>query len=675
MTAHDPSAASIITMPQVSETTKQHNGDLWVALIFALKTFAAALLALFFAFWLGLDEPRWAILTVYVVSQPESGLVLAKSFYRILGTAAGLLVTTLFVFTFSQYGVLFLALLAVWTGICNFAARAERNFTSYGFILAGYTAAIVGIPAALNPTGAYPLVVARSTEILLGICCAALVSRLVAPQELTQKLLILVRQLIVRVSRFAAAATESSADKAVLASERNKLIQDLASVEAMRASAYFESAEARRLNGTIRQVTVAALTVCAVVEDAASRSAAACHPSNASRWIMPALSSKTNDSPIQNADVVSKAVCVSDQRAILNANIELGKAEIALECKPQRWTATIQLQTWSDPVPAVLTGIRTTIAVALTSAIWFATAWPTGFIAVIVAVCACGLFAAMERPATISVALAATILIAIAPVFVTVFYLLPLASNFISMALALAPLMLICGFIMAEPRIGAMGQMTAVYFTVGSKIDNVMPYDTAEFLNTSLAILFGLGTAWLLFATVFPETPAQALRRLRRQLLFQLGRFSKSRDYTFASYAYGLCDQVATTFTRVKDEPLIARQCYDIAMTALSTGYAIDRLKKTLATVRIGTCVTCVTREIDTLLSRVTESFINPTRAGLTKTAWEARALRCRSLEQARASNDVHEVKALGDLLVGCEMLRCDLLKARILLPEASNAR
>src|SRR5712691_7727446 len=60
-------------------------------LTFAVKTFAASLLALYIAFWAGLDDPRWAFLTVFVVSQPDSGLVLAKGFYRILGTIAGCL--------------------------------------------------------------------------------------------------------------------------------------------------------------------------------------------------------------------------------------------------------------------------------------------------------------------------------------------------------------------------------------------------------------------------------------------------------------------------------------------------------------------------------------------------------------------------------------------------------
>ena len=146
-----------------------------VGLTFAVKTFAASLLALYIAFWAGLDDPRWSFLTVFVVSQPDSGLVLAKSFYRILGTIAGLLVTIALVFGLAQYGELFVAAVAVWICFCNFAARAVRNFASYGFQLAGYTVAIVGIPAALEPTGAYPLLVARCTEIcawyhLCGAC-------------------------------------------------------------------------------------------------------------------------------------------------------------------------------------------------------------------------------------------------------------------------------------------------------------------------------------------------------------------------------------------------------------------------------------------------------------------------------------------------------------------------
>src|SRR5947209_1997989 len=230
-----------------------------VALTFAVKTFAASLLALYIAFWAGLDDPRWAFLTVFVVSQPDSGLVLAKSFYRILGTIAGVLVTIALVFGLSQSGELFVAAVAVWMCLCNFAARAVRNFASYGFQLAGYTVAIVAIPAALEPSGAYALVVARCTEIALGIICAALVSRLILVRELSPKLVELVRALARRADGFATVLLDPDADRQRVAAERMELAKAYLDARAMQGSAYFESADARVRAQPLRRLMHAAL--------------------------------------------------------------------------------------------------------------------------------------------------------------------------------------------------------------------------------------------------------------------------------------------------------------------------------------------------------------------------------------------------------------------------------
>src|SRR5712691_1561256 len=239
-------------------------------LTFAVKTFAASLLALYIAFWAGLDDPRWAFLTVFVVSQPDSGLVLAKSFYRILGTIAGVLFSIALVFGLAQYGELFVAAIAVWLCLCNFAARTARNFASYGFQLAGYTAAIIGIPAALNPTGAYPLVVARFTEIMLGIICAALVSRLILVRELSPRLVELVRALTRRADSFATALLDPDATHERVAAERTELVKTYLDVQTMQHSTYFESAEARILDQPLRSLTQAAVELCTTAAAVAS---------------------------------------------------------------------------------------------------------------------------------------------------------------------------------------------------------------------------------------------------------------------------------------------------------------------------------------------------------------------------------------------------------------------
>jgi uncharacterized membrane protein YccC len=623
-----------------------------IGLTFAVKTFAASLLALYIAFWAGLDDPRWAFLTVYIVSQPDSALVLAKGFYRILGTIAGVLVTIALVFGLAQYGELFVAALAVWICFCNFAARTVRNFASYGFQLAGYTVAIIGIPAALEPTGAYPLLVARFTEILLGIVCAALVSRLVLVSELSPKLVELLRALARRADGFATVLLDPDADRERITAERTELAKAYLDVQAMQGSTYFESAEARVLNQPLRRLTQAAVELCTTAEAAAIHRGGSLHPDD------PTVSTLVRDA--DERDVGYARARLRESIAAFDRGEELPEPKIA--CGP-----------WSDPVPAVLIGIRSALAVGITSAFWFATAWPNGPAAVIVAAVVCSLLAATERPDKVSMAAAATVLIAAVPVFATQFYLMPLAVDFPSMAVALAPLLLTCGFIMAQPQIGPLGLLSAVYFAFASNIDNVMTYDAAAFLNSSLAILVGIGVAVVLFATFFPETPASTGRRFRRQLLVHLSNLARGSrgGSALRCYQLALFEQLGAMLARVKDEPKVAHECWASALAALSAAQAIDRLKSSLdGTVGVPRIAAAGSR----LLARLSQTLRNPSVWKFGRRAGEARALGRRALAIARGSAGPQEIEALSGVVVGSATLGADLMRARMVLQGKSNA-
>jgi uncharacterized membrane protein YccC len=667
--------AAVVSVPLRSWLLKKPgwlDHETSVGLIFAVKTFAASLLALYIAFWAGLDDPRWAFLTVFIVSQPDSGLVLAKSFYRILGTVAGLLVSIALVFGLAQYGELFVAALAVWIAFCTFAARAVRNFASYGFQLAGYTVAIVGIPAALVPSGAYPLVVARATEISLGIICAALVSRLILVRELSPKLFELVRALTLRADRFATVLLEPKADRERVAAERIELAKAYLDVQAMQGSAYFESAEARVLDQPLRRLTQGAVELCTMAEAAAShRDGALARPE---KNMSPGSGvSHMNESATGNGPTVSALVRAADERDLGLARGRLRKCMAAFDRGEKLPEPNIACGLWSDPVPAVLIGIRSALAVGITSAFWFATAWPDGPIAVIVAAVVCSLLASLERPDKISMALAATVLIAAVPVFATQFYLMPLAVDFPSMAVALAPLMLTCGFIMAQPRIGALGLLSVVYFEFASNISNVMTYDASAFLNSSLAVLVGIAVAVVLFATFFPETPAFAVRRFRRQLVVHLGYLVGASRCASALLCYqrALCEQLGATLARVKDEPKVARECLTSARTALSAAQAIGRLKSSLNAKGVAPgIVTEGTR----LLVRLSQTLRNPSAWKFGRRAAEARALSRHALATDRGSAQPKEIEALNGIIVGSATLGSDLMRARMLLQGKSNA-
>jgi uncharacterized membrane protein YccC len=638
-----------------------------VGLTFAVKTYVASLLALYIAFWLGLDDPRWAFLTVFIVAQPDSGLVLTKSFYRILGTIAGLFVTTALVFALAQYGELFVVAVAIWLCICSFAARTVRNFASYGFQLAGYTVAIVGIPAALQPDGAYPLVVARFTEIVLGIICAALVSRLFFVRELSPNLVELVRSLNRRADRFVTALLDPDANRARVAEERNALINDYVTALAMQQSAYFESAEARILAQPLRRLTQGAMELCATAEAVASHRTPLKLGTQSVPHVVQNL--EASHSPPENQVTPTSLIREADDLDIRFARTRLLDSMAAFDRGDELPEPTTACRLWSDPVPAALTGIRSALAVLITSAFWFATAWPNGPVAVIIAAVACTLLASGEQPDKISMAAAGTVLIAAVPVFVTQFYLLPLAVDFPSMAVALAPLTLTCAFIIAQPRIGPLGLLSAVYFAFVSSIDNVMTYDAAGFLNASLAILLGIAVAVVLFATFFPETPAYASRRFRKQLFIHLGDIISAKPYTptLRRYQIALCEQLGTTLARVKDEPKIAAACFANAATGLSAAHAINRLKNSRDAAAVAPEVVT---EASALLRRLARAVQTRSAFSFRKIAEEAHRLCRHALVAVQVSATAQEVDALNMLAVGSETLASTLVRAHMISEE-----
>ena len=155
------------------------DGATW---IYVFKVLCAAFLTLWLAMRLELPQPSTATITVFIVMQPQSGQVFAKSFYRILGTLVGLSVMVTLIALFAQERVLFLLSSAIWIGLCTAGAARYRDFRSYACVLAGYTATLIGIPATSHPEGAFMQAIWRVLEISLAILCSGVVSAVIMPQ-------------------------------------------------------------------------------------------------------------------------------------------------------------------------------------------------------------------------------------------------------------------------------------------------------------------------------------------------------------------------------------------------------------------------------------------------------------------------------------------------------------
>jgi uncharacterized membrane protein YccC len=152
--------------------------------LFALRTFAAAMLAFYIALSIGLDRPYWAMATVYIVAQPLIGAMRSKAIYRLIGTLMGAAATVLLVPNLVDAPELLTAALALWTGVCLYIALLDRTPRSYLFMLAGYTAVLIGFPAVTTPDAIWDIALSRVEEIGLGIICTTIVSTVVFPCEL-----------------------------------------------------------------------------------------------------------------------------------------------------------------------------------------------------------------------------------------------------------------------------------------------------------------------------------------------------------------------------------------------------------------------------------------------------------------------------------------------------------
>lgn len=212
-------------------------------LIYMAKATIAALLAMIISMTFTLSDPRTAIFTTFIVMQPQTGLVFSKSYYRVLGTIAGVIVSLLMVGAFAQEPLWFVFFFALWIGLTTAAGVKYRNFQSYGFVLAGYTLCIVALPVIEQPMEIFNVATSRFSEVMVGILCATVVSEVLFPRKLSDSLL----------------ATERERFENVLASLRdeNSLFgaQDTKDIEVVKFSSGVVGVHAIAVNSAFESAT------------------------------------------------------------------------------------------------------------------------------------------------------------------------------------------------------------------------------------------------------------------------------------------------------------------------------------------------------------------------------------------------------------------------------------
>lgn len=546
--------------------------------IFALRTVSAGLIALLAAYALKLDHPQWAMMTVFIVAQPVAGMVLAKGFYRLLGTLAGGIAAIGITTVVGTGPWVVVTVLAVWIGICTFVSSLLRNPEAYGAALAGYTAMIIGLPAFGQPHLVVDVAVARCAEIVLGIVCAGLTSRLILPKLASDAIISRLKHCILDLATYAGGAF-SGGDPATLSGQHRKLVADTQTLGEMRAYARLEAPSfaprAHPVRRTIGQLLSALSAARALHSHAAPKNAAlipvrselqalvselAAKPGaldDTSLWVarLDAIAVKARQMPDASTDqgddrvgTITRLTIAADFAEALKQVLRGLDALRAPVTRPARGSRQPALVVHRDYPGASRNAVRAALATLLVAAFWLTTKWSEAAGTVILVAVVSSLFAARPDPVQVSWGFFKGTLLALPFAFLVGQIALPALPGFGWFMLFVVPILVPTALAMANPRYVGVATAFAINFLAFLSPHQGMTYDPGPFFAGSASVLVGILLAIGVFILVLPADPWLAANRIVRAMREDLARLCLHervpRRSAFESLAYDRINQL-----------------------------------------------------------------------------------------------------------------------------------
>ena len=555
--------------------------------LFSVKSFAAAMLALYIAMRIGLPRPFWALMTAYIVSAPFAGPTRSKAMYRFGGTFLGAFATVIMVPAFANSPELLSLALALWVGGCLYVSLLDRTPRSYVLMLAGYTAGLIAFPAVDNPGTIFDIALARVEEILLGITCATVVHSLVFPQSFGPVMLARLDKAL-RDARdwIADALAPQGEDKS--AGDRRKLAGDITELRMMAVHLPFDTSHLRWTANAIHalQERLAALVpLLSSIEDRllALRQLGALDASSRWRSLLADITAwaatpkgATPADPRQLRAAIDALVPAPSRHAgwlelvqlnlaaRLRALVDLGVeaqtlrrhigagAAGALPAEARHLPGVPAHALHLDRGMALISALAAIIATLAGCAFWIATGWPTGSAMPMMAAVMSCFFATQDDPVPF---IKSFLVWTIYSVPLSAFYLLavlPAIHSFEMLVLACAPAFLLLGVLIARPA--TFGKAMPFMFGIAGTLalQDTHTADAASFINFTLAQLAGLALAVLVIGLFRSVGAGWTARRLLRAGWKELARMGDGRQTpSVPEFSARMVDRIALLTPRL----------------------------------------------------------------------------------------------------------------------------
>jgi uncharacterized membrane protein YccC len=536
------------------------------AWIFVFKCLLAFYIAAWLAMLLQLEQPATAMVTVGLVMHPQSGMVRAKGFYRTIGNVAGSLVALLLIAAFPQQPEMFLLALSLWVAGCAGGAMKYRNFMSYGFVLSGYTAAIVALPAISDPTNVFDGAMMRVSEVLLGVIVSGVVSDVVFPDRLSDVLRRSRREHFEQFVVLARDSLQGRTPRSEMERAHLRFVRSAIQIEDLRSSVIFEDPDTRARSRRMQLHNLrymAAATTLQSLYHLIHRLRRNGHPNTGSALtslyapVRNALSAPSSETLTPTVLASQLATCetglptlAAGLREALRPDADLrmefdsGSTLIYRFASELRDLTLLEatLRNTQAPLPGdveqvhfrrsndfaapLVTVLRGFLALAVLSAFWIETSWPSALSALLTASYFCGLLASSSSPVAAAVNVSIGYALGMSGAFVVAFYLLPGSDGFLMLVLASLPFLLIGPYLLTRnATMPGIGTGYVMGFAGILALKNPMVYNPGQFLNDAIASWFGVvacGVAFMLVPTMIGTEwlRRRQLKQLRRQVRF-----------------------------------------------------------------------------------------------------------------------------------------------------------
>jgi uncharacterized membrane protein YccC len=485
---------------------------------FALRTWAAMMLALYVAFWLQLASASSAAVTVGILALPTRGQAYQKAIYRLLMTVVGVVASIVIAGLFTQSRDLFIIGFAGWLGLCVYACGFLDGNRAYGVVLAGYTVAIVAVAQIDSPQSIFLTGVDRGAAIAVGIVALALVNDVFLAPNVHTVLSAKLSAMHQRVRTFALAILRGESADPI---QSANLLHEITTLRPDITALVAESS-----GGSVRAAAAASAAV-ALVAEVRAASALASLPARTSlrEALGKALAEPLGEESrgglqlrLQRYADVSNA---DPHDALLTGHglellIEDERVQSAIEDlqagrRPQR---RVRAPIYRSHRAAVRNGLRAFLAVAICAILFSLGGWPfasfgLAFVGTLVA------FSAL-RPSPRMFVAAAVVGMPIAALLagVTEFLILDGVDQFPLLAIGMAPSVIAAAllFTMPKPRLSSIGFVVLVFFPVILSPTNPQDYNPETYLYFSLMAITAVILLFALLRTVLPISDA-LLRR------------------------------------------------------------------------------------------------------------------------------------------------------------------